>query len=484
MIINQKLYCFDDRRNNKCCLVSFRVHKALKDQHENITCRKERKKIMKAALHTLGCKVNSYETQAIREQLEELGFEITDFDGYADIYVINTCSVTSVAAGKSRQMISKARKLNPSALIVATGCYAQESGCGFKNPQMHAKPHAPDLIRGADLIFGNNEKSHIAAAVYDYFYASEKNSIDPCRAADLTFCREFEQQRISDFDGHVRAYVKIQDGCDRFCSYCVIPYLRGRSRSRDYDSIINEVKQLARSGFKEIVLTGIDMSTFKITGDPASSDIALITLIEDISRIEGIERIRLGSLELSIITDEWASRAGRCAKLCPQFHLSLQSGSDSVLKRMNRHYSSRDYYDAVCLLRKYFDQPAITTDIIVGFPGESEEEFLEAVDFVKKVGFARSHVFPFSARKGTKADKMPDQLNRTKKAERVRSLMAVTDRLSEIYEEEQKRSAARILVEEISREKGQEYCIGYSEKYIRYKFVNDRGYKINDIVEK
>ena len=486
--------------------------------------------IMKAAFHTLGCKVNSYETQSIREQFEALGFLIVPFDEPADVYVINTCSVTAVGAQKSRQMIHKAKKTNPDAIVVATGCYAQETAgelsargnvsdpLGMWRPSPKAtdgsssSPAAlTDLLSGADFIFGNNEKSKIAEAVFNYikeshpacssaeikidsfgfsevnastdpgFFPKEKSLYSGSRifAEDLSKCRAFESQRISGYDEKVRAYVKIQDGCDRFCSYCIIPFLRGRSRSRNYDDIINETLGLIKCGYKEIVITGIDLSTFKICKE---RDLSLIDLLEEIDAMPGIERIRLGSLEVSVVTEDFARRASALKTLCPQFHLSLQSGSASVLKRMNRHYTPDEYFAALTMLKKYFQNPAITTDIIVGFPGETEEEFHETLAFVEKCGFSKCHVFPYSRRKGTRADKMPGQLTRNEKALRVRKLSLAAERLSKEYEKSFSGKPVKVLIEEFTFEAGIKYCLGFSPEYIKYKFP-DEGFHINDIVE-
>lgn len=417
---------------------------------------------MKAAFHTLGCKVNSYETQAILEQFKENGFDIVDFSKEADIYVINTCSVTQEAARKSRQMIHKCKKLSSNCLVVACGCYAQEA--------------KEDLLEelGADIVVGNNEKAEIINLVLDYF--DNKKDFKEILVDNLLHCNEYEEQEISYQTGHVRAYVKIQDGCNRFCSYCIIPFLRGRSRSREIDDVIKEVNILAENGYKEIVLTGIDISDYLGNGPEK-----LIELIEKVNDIGGIERIRLGSLEQSLITEDFAQRLSKCAKICPQFHLSLQSGCDSTLKRMNRKYSPEEYLDAVDLLRKYFDAPAITTDIIVGFAGESEEDFIESKDFAVKANFAAVHVFPYSRRKGTRADKMPNQLTKSQKAERVDEMMKIADSLTEEYINSFMGRDLKILVEEEVVIDNCKYQIGFSENYIKCGIYSDDNL-INNIV--
>jgi len=415
---------------------------------------------MKVAFHTLGCKVNSYETQAILEQFKENGFDIVDFSEAADVYVINTCSVTAEAARKSRQMIHKCKKVSPDCVVVACGCYVQE---------------AKELLieeMGADIVVGNNDKSQIVKNVNDYFEERNRRAF----VEDLTHCTDYENQNITYQTGHVRAYVKIQDGCNRFCSYCIIPFLRGRSRSRGIEEILNEVTTLARNGYKEVVLTGIDISDYMGNGP-----VKLIELIEKVNEVDGIERIRFGSLEQSLITEDFAMRLSKCKKICPQFHLSLQSGCDETLKRMNRKYTSKEYLCALDLLRKYFDNPAITTDIIVGFAGEKEEEFKTSIDFVKEARFAEAHVFPYSRRKGTKADKMPDQLTKAEKAKRVDLMMAVTDKLTKQYINSQIGKKTRVLVEEEVIIDNSTYQIGFSENYIKCG-IKTRDNLVNNIV--
>lgn len=420
---------------------------------------------MRAAFHTLGCKTNSYETQAVLEQFQNNGFETVSFDEPADVYVINTCSVTGEAARKSRQMLHRCRKLNPDAVVVAAGCYAQE---------------AYDILSEddqIDLIVGNNEKNNIIRLVLKELadknkyksYKTEGKLVD-----DLTLCSEFEEQLITNQGSHVRAYVKIQDGCNRFCSYCIIPYLRGRSRSRDIKDIVSEVKILAGNGYKEIVLTGIDISDYSF------GSLRLIDVLEALDKIEGIERIRLGSLEVNVIDKDFAERASACRTLCPHFHLSLQSGSDSVLKRMNRKYNTDEFKNAVDLLRTHFDDPGITTDIIVGFPGETDREFDETCAFALKTGFSRTHVFKYSRRKGTNADKMPDQITEKEKSLRSEKLIKITDRLQNEYEQRWIGKSVDILIEEKEQIGDREYAAGYTPEYIRCR--SDKNLKINEII--
>lgn len=458
---------------------------------------------MKAAFHTLGCRVNSYETQAIKEQFFALGFEEAAFDEAADVYVVNTCSVTQVAERKSRQMLHRARKLSPDAVIAATGCYVQET--------------AESLIQDGtvDIIAGNNEKSTLAFTVQKYLEAAraahqkaaetdrkspeEKRKEKLCTSReertskevqeppgsssvtaaetkkrdakagreaampDLTRCREYEEQKISSAGGHVRAYIKIQDGCDRFCSYCIIPYLRGRSRSRRSGDIISEAAALAKNGYKEIIITGIDISDFKADAFEKGAQ-SLLFIIEEISKICGIKRIRLGSLECSVITAPFLSGLSRVPSFCAQFHLSLQSGSDGVLKRMNRRYTSKEYLEKVQLIRNYFPEAAITTDIIAGFPAESEAEFEETCAFVKKVNFSRAHVFRYSKRKGTKAAAMQGQLAGDIKARRCEKLIRITDTLRHEYEAGFIGKSAPVLFEEKTPDGFQ---VGFTPEYVK-----------------
>ena len=503
---------------------------------------------MKAAFHTLGCKVNSYETQAIKEQFLALGFEEASFDEASDVYVVNTCSVTQVAERKSRQMLHRARSLAPESLIVAAGCYVQED--------------AESLLenRDADIVVGNSEKSKIAEIVLEKleerkqetegnslpggessFSApnkkgpenslfSGKSSLPPkgpeasveenhqsgtaaspkeedgngqeslpvnlktsgrknsegqakdrtlenLYVEDLRRSRDFESQKISGAGDHVRAYIKIQDGCDRFCSYCIIPYLRGRSRSRAKAEILSEAQTLANNGYKEIILTGIDVSDYRQEGLRAGDE-SFSDLIKACAGISGIERIRLGSLECSLITSDFISSLKGVPQFCPQFHLSLQSGSDTVLKRMNRKYTSGEYFEKTELIRKYFPGAAITTDIIVGFPKESEEEFEETCAFVKKVGFSRTHVFKYSLRKGTRAAAMEGQIDGNIKAERSEALIGITKSLQKEYEEKLIGREVSVLIEEKTEDGLQ---AGYTPEYVKIAVKSGRDL-VNQIV--
>ena len=372
----------------------------------------------RAAFLTLGCKVNQYETDAMEEILEKAGYEIVSFKETADVYIINTCSVTNMADRKSRQMIHRAKKNNPDAIIVAAGCYVQtaEEELAKKNE--------------ADILVGNNKKKDIAQILEEYFAAKEPEQEVPVvsEVIDINHTKEYEDLIIHKVNEHTRAYIKIQDGCNQFCSYCIIPYTRGRIRSKNPEEVIEEVKNLAAQGYKEIVLTGIHLSSY-------GKDLGTVTLLDVIKRIqqvEDVERIRLGSLEPRIITEEFVKELVKCDKVCPHFHLSLQSGCDETLKRMNRKYDTARYMESCDLLRQYFDDPAITTDLITGFPEETEEEFAQTLDFLARVGFADMHVFPYSIRPGTKAAEMR-QIDMPVREERAARASAVAKTMHAAY---------------------------------------------------
>lgn len=408
---------------------------------------------MRVGFHTLGCKTNAYETQAIREQMEQAGWEEGPFSQPCDVYVINTCAVTKEASRKSRQMIGRCRRQNPEALVVVTGCYAQEEG----------ERLLPET--GADILVGNSEKNQILPLILRCL-EERKNGRPESRQAivkDLMHCREFEEQSISGQKGHTRVYVKIQDGCDRFCSYCLIPYLRGRSRSREPQEVIREVRTLADKGCSEVVLTGIDISSY---------DSDLPELIQRIGDVPGIVRIRLGSLESGIVGRPLLERLCQVPAFCPQFHLSLQSGSDGVLARMNRHYKTGEYEDAVAMIREFYPNAGITTDLIAGFPGETEEEFQETLEFIQRIRFSRIHAFPFSVREGTRAETMAGQLPKAVKEERTRILIAAGARLQEDYESRLIGTECEILAEECieqTDDRGQTevFVAGYTPEYVR-----------------
>ena len=394
----------------------------------------------KVAIHSLGCKVNSYEAESMEIMLRDEGYEIVPFseDVQADIYIINTCSVTNIADRKSRQMLHKAKKMNPEAVVVAAGCYVQADPDGVKKDEC------------VDIILGNNMKISIVEALNDYFGGSDKTSY----LVDINDkYQEYESLKINQTGEHTRAYIKIQDGCNQFCSYCIIPYVRGRVRSRKPEDIVNEVKTLAATGVKEVVLTGIHISSYGTDLE----NISLIELIEAIHEIEGIKRIRLGSLEPRIITDEFAKRIAGLEKICPHFHLSLQSGCDKTLKAMNRKYNTEEYYEGCVKLREVFDNPAITTDVIVGFPGETEEDFLETRKFLEKVHFYEMHIFKYSRRKGTVADKMKEQVADTVKSERSAVLLALEKAQSLEYRKMYIGKRLEVLIEELTEIDGRSY---------------------------
>ena len=396
---------------------------------------------------TLGCKVNQYETDGMIELLKEAGMTAVSFEEKADVYLINTCSVTNMADKKSRQMIHRAKKLNPDAVVIAAGCYVQAA----KDKLME-----DDCI---SIIIGNNKKKDIVRILEDYLQAGVTDE----GMLDISAEKEYEPLTINSTLEHTRAYVKIQDGCNQFCSYCIIPYVRGRIRSRDIASIIEEVERLALTGVKEIVLTGIHISSY---GKDKENEVGLADVIDAISKIESIKRIRLGSLEPSIITDEFIDRIADNEKVCPHFHLSLQSGCNTVLKRMNRKYNCEEYFEKCEILRKAFDRPALTTDVIVGFPGETEEEFRETVDYLTKLNLYEMHIFKFSPRQGTVAAGMKDQVAPEIKNQRSDVLLALSERNKQAYEASFRGENLDVLVEEKVRREGKDGYRGHTERYM------------------
>lgn len=421
----------------------------------------------KAALHNLGCKVNAYETEAMQELLENAGYEIVPFKEKADIYIINTCTVTNMADRKSRQMLHKARKMNPDAVIVAAGCYVQ------------ALEDAQQIDSSVDIIIGNNKKQDLVSILKEYEeQKTGGNHQLLSEMVDINHTKEYETLHLSTTGEHTRAYIKVQDGCNQFCSYCIIPYARGRVRSREMQDVVDEVKRLAHNGYKEIVLTGIHLSSY---GVDLGEEENLLTLIQAVHAVEGIERIRLGSLEPRIITEEFAKSISDMPKICPHFHLSLQSGCDETLKRMNRRYTSEEYYEKCILLRKYFDNPALTTDVIVGFPGETEEEFQKSKEFVKKVGFYETHVFKYSKRHGTKAAVMPDQVKEEIKTKRSEELIKLHEEQKKKYEESLIGKVVEVLVEESVEKDGMTIQTGYTKEYIKVGIKEKRNLQ-NQIV--
>lgn len=404
----------------------------------------------KAALHNLGCKVNSYETDAMAQLLEKAGYEIVPFSEIADVYIVNTCSVTNMADRKSRQMLHKAKKQNPDAVVVATGCYVQTAVDKVKE----------DLA--IDIIIGNNKKKEVVPILEEYFKENEKDFV-----IDINNTSEYEDLEISTVTEHTRAHMKIQDGCNNFCSYCIIPYARGRIRSRKMDSIREEMVRLAEKGFKEIVLTGINLGCY------SDGEKTLIDVIEMADEIEGIERVRLGSLDPEVITPDFVERIGKCRKICPHFHLSLQSGCNNTLKAMNRHYTAEEYFEKCEMLRSVFENPAFTTDIIVGFPGESDEDFEASLDFAKKVEFSRIHVFKYSKRDGTVAAKMPNQVDERIKTKRSDILIATGEELVKKYNENKLGTYDFVLWEERKQINGREYWVGRTTDYVEVALETD-----------
>ena len=410
------------------------------------------------AFHNLGCKVNSYETDAMAQKCSEKGYKIVDFEQKADIYVVNTCSVTNIADRKSRQMLHKAKKQNPDSVVVAVGCFVQA------NPEEVAKDEA------IDLIVGNNKKKDLFEIVEEYL---ANKSVSEETVTDVHHC-DYEELKINKSEEHSRVFVKIQDGCDRYCTYCIIPYVRGNLRSRKPEDVIKEIKEIAANGYREVVFTGIHLSSYgkdflkdgKLSLDYSGNADYLINLLKDINEIEGIDRIRIGSFEPMILSEVFVSKLSKITKLCPHFHISLQSGCDSVLKRMNRHYNTEEFYEKTELLRKYFPDCALTTDVIVGFPGETEEEFNTTYDYLTKIKFFETHIFPYSRRKGTVADKMPGQLTMNEKKERVSKLLELDAKLSREYRESKLGETDNIIVEEIKAINGENYYVGHTPEYV------------------
>lgn len=433
----------------------------------------------KAALHNLGCKVNAYETEAMQEMLEKAGYEIVPFREGADVYIINTCTVTNIADRKSRQMLHRARKMNPDAVVVAAGCYVQA-----QNTRENTDPCI-------DIVLGNNHKKDLIKVLEEYEAekAAQKESADAAEKSDVQKniqdieeigqTKEYEKLHLTKPGEHTRAYIKVQDGCNQFCTYCIIPYVRGRVRSRTVEDVLDEVRTLAGNGYQEVVLTGIHLSSYGIDFD---GNRHLLSLIQAVHQVEGIRRIRLGSLEPGIITDEFARALSELPKMCPHFHLSLQSGCDDTLKRMNRRYTSEEYYEKCCILRRYFDNPALTTDVIVGFPGETEEEFQKSRDFVDKVNFYETHIFKYSRREGTRAAAMENQVSEQEKARRSAVLIELGEKKRKAYEQSFLGKEVEVLVEEEAVIEGRPMQTGHTKEYIRIAFEGDKSLK-NTIVK-
>ena len=435
------------------------------------------------AFHTLGCKVNTYETEAMQQLMESAGYRCVEFGERADVYIVNTCSVTNIADRKSRQMLHRARKMNEDAIVVAAGCYVESA----KNKI--------DEDLSIDIIVGNNNKNDIVNIINEYLQDKIKNKF----IIDINKETEYEEFNISKINDHTRAFIKVQDGCNQFCSYCIIPFTRGRVRSRKMENIIDEVKSLSDSGYKEIVLTGIHLSSYgvdfldesynkrmeKLTQTEESDEEfvtknELLCLIENIANIEGIERVRIGSLEPRIIQENFIKSLSKIDKFCPHFHLSLQSGCDKTLKSMNRKYTADEFYEGVKLIRKYFASPAITTDIIVGFPGETKKDFEESKTFVEKVKFYETHIFPYSIREGTKAANMP-QVDGNEKVRRANILNEINLKNQKEFRALRIGKEDELLCEEIFIKDGIEYFTGYTKEYVKVAVLNS-DLKTNDIV--
>jgi len=432
------------------------------------------KKNRKAALHNLGCKVNSYELDVVAQSLEEKGYEIVPFHEEADIYIVNTCTVTNIADRKSRQMLHRAKAKNPNAVVVAVGCYVQT---GKEDVVMD---------ESIDLAIGNNRKKELVSILEEFLADREDKTLGDTTIIDVNNTYEYEEMTLKKTTEHTRAYIKIQDGCNQFCSYCIIPYARGRVRSRRLKDVLAEIRGIVASGYQEVVLTGIHISSYgidfeeeawqqgrsveKIKGEGRhdySGRSKLIDLLEKVQEIEGLKRIRIGSLEPRIVTEELAKRLAKLDKVCPHFHLSLQSGSDATLKRMNRHYTAGEYYNSVEILRKYFNRPAITTDVIVGFPQETEEEFEETCAFLDKVQFFEMHIFKYSKRKGTVAAGMPGQVPDCVKTERSSRLLEMEAEQSKAFRSFYIGREAEVLFEESKTINGRVYQLGHTRDYVK-----------------
>ncbi len=409
----------------------------------------------RAALHNLGCKVNAYETEAMRQLLEEAGYEIVPFAPGADVYVINTCSVTNIADRKSRQILHRARKMNPRAIVVATGCYVQTA-----REQAAQDP-------AIDLILGNNKKNQLVSAIRKFEADRSRNA----EMLDINCTKEYEPLSVNRSEGHTRAHIKVQDGCNQFCSYCIIPYARGRVRSREPEDVLREAGRLAEEGCQEVVLTGIHLSSYGI-----DLGRTLLELILAVHEVPGIRRIRLGSLEPGIITEEFVRTLAGLPGLCPHFHLSLQSGCDAVLARMNRRYTAEEFREKCRILRSAFDRPAITTDVIVGFPGETQEEFAATEKFLEEIRLYETHIFKYSRRQGTRAASMPDQIPEQEKNRRSERLIALGGKNRSLFEAQRASGPAEVLFEEKQQIGRSLYYVGYTREYIRAAIPADEDY--------
>ena len=433
----------------------------------------------KVALHNLGCKVNAYETEAMQELLEKHGYEIVPFQEGADVYIINTCTVTNMADRKSRQMLHKARKMNPDSIVVACGCYVQAK--------------KDDIPEGIDIVVGNNKKQNIVEILENY--EKEKNQDGQRETSDeqeketetyqeildINHEKVYEDLHLSTAAEHTRAYIKVQDGCNQFCTYCIIPYARGRVRSRKIAEVLDEVRALAARGYKEVVLTGIHLSSYGVDFKEEERE-SLLSLIQAVHEVEGIQRIRLGSLEPRIITEEFMEGISSLPKVCPHFHLSLQSGCDKTLGNMNRRYSAAEYAEKCELIRKFYPSPALTTDVIVGFPMETEEDFEESYEFVKNIHFYETHIFKYSRRQGTKAAVMEGQLTEAVKSIRSEKMIALHEIRAKEYETSMIGKTLELLLEEEVEINGKTYFMAHSKEYVRAVIEKTKDHKVNDLV--
>ena len=418
----------------------------------------------KAALHNLGCKVNAYETESMQQMLEKAGYEIVPFAPGADIYIINTCTVTNIADRKSRQMLHKAKKMNQDAIVVAAGCYVESE-----------KYSGGKVDEAIDIVIGNNCKKDLVEILEAYEEGKREEAV-----IDINHTKEYEELHLDKTAEHTRAYVKVQDGCNQFCSYCIIPYTRGRVRSRKSQDVYEEVLRLAKAGYREVVLTGIHLSSYGVDLENEN----LLTLIQMIHDIPGIMRIRLGSLEPRIMTEEFVSGIAGLPKVCPHFHLSLQSGCNETLKRMNRRYTAEEYYEVCERIRKYYDEPALTTDVIVGFAGETEEEFAKCRAFLEKVRFFETHIFKFSIRKGTRAAKMENQVPDQVKTERSNILLSLNEKNAREYLERHLGKDLEVLMEEQMTLDGVNYFVGHTREYIRVAVKTEENLTIRFVTVK
>ena len=414
----------------------------------------------KVALHNLGCKVNAYELEAMEQMLKSAGYEIVPFAPGADVYIINTCTVTNIADRKSRQMLHKAKKMNPQAVVVAAGCYAQAQ-------------KGEEIDEAIDIVLGNNRKQDLIAVLEEYQSGNGQKE----ERIDLERPVEYEELKLASTGEHTRAYLKVQDGCNQFCSYCIIPYVRGRVRSRKREEVIEEVERLVALGYQEFVLTGIHLSSYGIDCEDS-----LLNLIVAVQNVEGVKRIRLGSLEPRIITEEFVKTLSSLPAICPHFHLSLQSGCTETLKRMNRKYTAEEYLEGCRLLRKYFDHPALTTDVIVGFPGETDEEFEICKAFLEDISFAQMHIFKYSKRQGTRAAVMENQVDEQIKTKRSDILLALDAKLQQEYRDFWAERPMEVLLEEDVEIDGKTYMTGHSKEYIKVA-VPKNDEKSNDIIK-